>query len=449
MAKTFSGGVHPSSHKDISLFNPIKYGKIPQSVIIPLVQHIGAPATACVKVGDSVRIGTKIGEANGFISANIHASISGRVKKIDIFPHPVLGKAPAVMIESDEREERDPSIRNRTNVENLSPAEIIEIVKEAGIVGLGGAAFPTHVKLSPPPSKKIDTIIINGAECEPYLTCDHLLMLFSPLEVLKGADLIKKAVGAKKCYIGIEENKMDAIELLYSKIRSHNIPDMEPVPLKVKYPQGAEKQLIKSILNREVPLGGLPMDVGVVVQNVGTAAAIFEAVHHGKPLYERLVTVCGKSLRTSQNIKVRIGTSFRETIQMVGGFINDPLKILMGGPMMGIAQESLDVPVIKATSGILTIATYEYKMPRTRPCIRCGRCVSICPMGLVPNMITRAGECERYEWAETLGARDCIECGSCAYICPAKRPMVHSIKITKSELFKRQRQQKEMESKNK
>jgi len=445
--KTFPGGIHPPCNKDVSLYNPIKYAKVPHIVIIPLTQHIGAPARSCVKVGDSVKVGTKIGEANGFISANVHASISGVVKKIDMFPHPVLGKAPAVMIASDERDERDPAIRNCTNVADLNPAQIIEIVKESGIVGLGGAAFPTHVKLSPPPSKKINTVIINGAECEPYLTCDHLLMLFSPLEILKGADLIKKAVGAKKCYIGIEENKMDALELLYSKIRSHKIPDMEPIALKVKYPQGAEKQLIKSILKREVPLGGLPMDVGVVVQNVGTAAALYEAVYLGKPLYERLVTVCGKSLKTSQNVKVRIGTSFRETIQTVGGFINDPLKVVMGGPMMGIAQESIDIPIVKATSGILTIATYEYKMPRTRPCIRCGRCVSICPMRLLPNMITRAGECERYEWAEELGARDCIECGSCAYICPAKRPMVHSVKMIKSELFQRQRRQKEIESK--
>lgn len=442
--KTFPGGIHPPANKESSLFNPIKYAKVPQTVIIPLAQHIGAPATACVKVGDRVKVGTKIADANGFISSTIHSSISGTIKKIDILPHPVLGKAEAVVIESDGTDERDISIRKRANPDALRPEEIIAIVKEAGIVGLGGAAFPTHVKLSPPPSKKIDTVIINGAECEPYLTCDHLLMLFSPVEILKGAELIRKAVGAKKCYIGIEENKMDAIELLFSKIRSHKIVDMEPIPLKVKYPQGAEKQLIRSILKREVPLGGLPMDVGVLVQNVGTAAAVYEAVFHGKPLYERLLTVCGKSLKTSQNVKVRIGTSFREAIEAIGGLINQPLKVIMGGPMMGIAQETIDVPVIKATSGILTIAKYEYSPPRTRPCIRCGRCVRVCPMGLLPNMITCAGESERYEWSEELGVRDCIECGSCAYICPAKRPMVHSVKLIKSELFRRAHRQKEM-----
>jgi len=400
-----------------------------------------------VQVGDTVKVGTKIGESTGFISSAVHSSISGTVKKIDIFPHPTLGKAEAVMIESDGLDERDPSITNRPDVETLSPEQIIDIVKEAGIVGLGGAAFPANVKLSPPPSKKIDAVIINGAECEPYLTCDHLSMLFSPIEVLKGAQLIQKAVGAKKCYIGIESNKMDAIELLFSKIRGHKFKDIEPVPVKVKYPQGAEKQLIKAILGREVPLGGLPMDVGVVAQNVGTAIAIYEAVYHAKPLYERLVTVCGKSLKTSQNVKVRIGVSFRELIQEVGGLINQPLKVIMGGPMMGIAQENLDVPVIKATSGLLTLAPYELKKLRTRPCIRCGRCVSICPMGLVPNMLTLAGESERYEWAEELGVRDCIECGSCAYICPAKRPMTHSVKMTKHELFRRERRQKELESK--
>jgi Na+-translocating ferredoxin:NAD+ oxidoreductase subunit C len=445
--KTFPGGIHPPANKDVSLFNPIKYAKLPQTVIIPLAQHIGAPAHACVSVGDVVKVGTKIAQANGFISSNIHSSISGTVKKIDIFPHPVLGKAEAIMIDADGKDERDPSIRNHSTPDELAPEEIIAIIKEAGIVGLGGAAFPTHVKLSPPPSKKIDTVIINGAECEPYLTCDHLLMLFSPVEILKGAELIRKAVGAKMCYIGIEENKMDAIELLFSKIRSHKILNMKPVPLKVKYPQGAEKQLIRSILKREVPLGGLPMDVGVLVQNVGTAAAVYEAVFHGKPLYERLLTVCGKSLKTSQNVKVRIGTSFREAIEAVGGLINQPLKVIMGGPMMGVAQESLDTPVIKGTSGILTIARYEYKPPRERPCIRCGRCVAICPMGLLPNMITCAGESQRYEWSETLGVRDCIECGSCAYLCPAKRPMVHTVRMIKSELFRRTRRQEAMESK--
>jgi electron transport complex protein RnfC len=443
--KTFRGGIHPPQNKEDSLYNPIKYAALPHSVIIPLSQHIGAPAKACVKVGDSVKVGTKIGEAAGFISSAIHSSVSGKVKKIDIFPHPTLVKAEAVMIEADGLDERDPSIVNRENVDALTAEEIIAIVKDAGIVGLGGAAFPSSVKLSPPPSKKIDSIILNGAECEPYLTCDHLLMLFNPLEVLKGAQLIKKAVGAQKCYIGIENNKMDAIELLMSKIRGHNIDDIEIVPIKVKYPQGAEKQLIKAILNREVPLGGLPMDIGVVVQNVGSAVAIYEAVYHGKPLYERLLTVCGKSVKTAQNIKVRIGTSFKEVIQEAGGLINQPLKVIMGGPMMGIAQESLDVPVIKGTSGILTFAPYECKELHTRPCIRCGRCVSICPMGLVPNMLTRAGESTRFEWAEELGARDCIECGSCAYICPAKRPMTHSVKLIKHELFRRERRQKEME----
>ena len=445
--KSFRGGIHPPPNKQSSLTNPIKYAGLPDTVIIPLSQHIGSPAKVCVKVGEKVKVGTPIGEPDGFISSFIHSSISGTVKKIDVFPHPVLGKAPAVMIESDTMDERDETIKDRRNVEALTPEEIIAIVKKAGIVGMGGAAFPTHVKLSPPPSKKIDTVIINGAECEPYLTCDHLLMLFNPLEVIKGAQLIKKAVGAEKCYIGIEKNKMDALELLFSKIRSHNVPDMKPLPLPVKYPQGAEKQLIHAMLDREVPLGGLPMDVGVVVQNVATAAAVYEAVYHGKPLYERLVTLDGGSLKKSQNIKIRIGSAFRDAVKSVGGLLNQPRRIIMGGPMMGLAQESLDVPVVKATSGILALAAYEFTDSPTRPCIRCGRCVSVCPMGLTPNMVTLAGESERYEWAESLGARDCIECGSCSYVCPAKRPMVHSVKIVKNELFRRERREKEKQKK--
>lgn len=444
--KTFAGGVYPPHKKDSSLINPIKTASVPSIATIPLIQHIGAPAKAIVKAGDTVNVGTKIGEAEGFISSNIHASVSGRVKRIDIFPHPVLGYAPAIEIESDGSDRKDDSIIERNNVDELSAQDIVNIVKEAGIVGLGGAAFPTHVKLSPPPSKKIETVIINGAECEPYLTCDHMSMLFRPLDILKGCQLVTKAVGAKKCYIGIEENKMDAFELLMSKVRGKSLDTIIPVRLKVKYPQGAEKQLIKAILNKEVPLRALPMDVGVVVQNIATVIAIYEAVYLGKPLYERLLTVCGRSVKNQQNVIVRIGTTFEEAIQSVGGLINTPDKLIMGGPMMGLAQARIDVPVIKATSGILTINPNEFIVSPTRPCIRCGKCADICPMGLLPSTITLAGEAERYDRSEKYGVRDCVECGSCAYICPAKRPMVHSIKMIKNELMKIERKKEKKEN---
>lgn len=432
--KGFTGGIHPPYRKDSSQIHPIKKASSPSVVTIPLVQHIGAPAQPIVKVGDAVKVGTRIGEAQGFISAHVHASVSGTVKKIDCALHPVLGMAQAVVIESDGADDYDAGIQPCENGDALSPEDIVSRVKDAGLVGLGGAAFPTHVKLMPPKGKTIDTLIINGAECEPYLTCDHMLMLFSPIDVIRGAALAMKAVGAKQCYIGIEKNKMDAVELLRSKIRSLNIEGMVPIELPVKYPQGSEKQLIKAITDREVPLGGLPMDVGIVVMNVGTARSVFDAVVNGKPLYERMVTVCGKCVKQSQNVLVRIGTSFADTIKEVGGLINEPRKVIMGGPMMGMAQSSLDVPVVKATSGILTFNRGEYLFPRVRPCIRCGRCVDVCPMGLVPNMITLAGEKKYYDRAVEFGVRDCMECGSCAYACPAKRPMVQSIKMVKAAL---------------
>ena len=441
---SFPGGIHPPQHKDASVINPIKQAVAPPIVTIPLVQHVGKPAIPLVRVGDTVKVGTKIGDGDGFISSAIHSSVSGTVRKIDFFPHPVVGKAMAVQIESDGKDERDASIVSRKNPESLSPEEIISIVKEAGIVGLGGAAFPTHVKLSPPSSKKIDTVILNGAECEPYLTCDHMLMLYNTVDVIKGARLVMKALGARQCFIGVEKNKMDALEFLFSKVRGMHITDITPVPLTVKYPQGAEKQLIKTILNREVPSGGLPMDIGVVVQNVGTAIAIYEAAHHNKPLYERLLTVCGMCVKTSQNVRVRIGSSFAHVINEIGGLINTPLKVIMGGPMTGVAQEMLDVPVIKGTSGILTINPGEYRFPRTRPCIRCGRCVSICPVGLMPNVITLAGDAERYIKADKWRVHDCMECGACAYVCPAKRPMVHTIKMIKSELMRREKVSEEV-----
>jgi len=433
MIGSFHGGVHPPDKKDKSLLNPIRKMNPPDRVIIPLIQHIGAPAAPCVKVGDSVCTGSLIGMPDGFISSAVHASISGTVKRIDMFPHPVLGMAPAVMIESDGKDTLDPSI-HEVDVLSYTAEDIIACVKACGIVGLGGAAFPAHVKLSPPETKPIDTIVINGAECEPYLTCDHMTMLFSPLKVLRGAAAVTKAVGATRCIIGIEDNKMDAIELLKSKVRSEGFTNIEVEALHVKYPQGAEKQLIYALTKREVPAGGLPMDIGIVVHNVGTVAAIQDALRYRKPLYERLVTVVGTSLRASYNMSVRIGTSFEDVIAATGGLLSPPKKMIMGGPMMGIAQERFDVPVIKGTSGILLFNKVDFDLGKPGPCIRCGRCVDICPMHLVPSALSIFGEREAYEDADGYNVNDCMECGACTYVCPAKRPIVHIIKKIKHVL---------------
>lgn len=425
---TFSGGIHPPEFKSLTAGIPITEAPAPKIAIIPLSQHTGAPAKPVVKVGDAVKVGTKIGEAQGFISANIHATISGVVKKIDLYSHPVLGEAQAVFIESDGKDEWETHTEER-NYKDLSTDELIAIVREAGIVGLGGAAFPTSVKLSPPKGKTIDTVILNGAECEPYLTADHRLMLERAAEIIEGGRIILKILGARKGYIAIEENKPDAISKM-SKFK-----DFELCVMRTKYPQGAEKQLIKAITGREVPSGGLPFDVGAYVQNVGTAFAIYEAVKFGKPLVARVVTVTG-AVKKPKNLRVRIGTIFHDLIESCGGSLN-AAKIIMGGPMMGIAQPTDEVPVIKGTSGILVQSEQEVETAVEAPCIRCGRCVKICPMNLVPVQIADYVERKRFNEAKELGVLDCIECGSCAYVCPARRTLVHLFKYAKEELRKK------------
>ena len=425
---TFSGGIHPPEFKSLTTDIPIAETPIPQKAIIPLSQHAGAPAKPVVEVGDTVKVGTKIGEAQGFISANIHASISGAVKKIDLYSHPVLGEAQAVFIESDGKDEWEANIEER-DYNAFSPEELVSIVREAGIVGLGGAAFPTAVKLSPPKGKAIDTVILNGAECEPYLTADHRLMLEKAAEIIEGGRIILKILGARKGYIAIEENKPDAI------LKMSEDKDFELCVMRTKYPQGAEKQLIKAITGREVPSGGLPFDVGAYVQNVGTAFAIYEAVKIGRPLVARVVTITG-AVKKPKNLRVRIGTTFHDLIEKCGGSL-DALKIIMGGPMMGIAQPTDEIPVIKGTSGILIQSEQEVETAVEGPDIRCGRCVRICPMKLVPVQIADYVERNRFNEAKELGVLDCIECGSCAYVCPARRNLVHLFKHAKEQLRKK------------
>lgn len=428
---TFERGVHPRDSKELTAHKQIENAHIPKRVVIPLSQHIGAPAKPEVKIGDEVKRYQLIGSPPGFVSAPVHASISGKVIAIGDFLHPSGRMLPSIVIENDGRDETLP-LNDNPDYLNLPPEEIKRLIRDAGIVGLGGAAFPTSVKLSPPKEKPVDVVILNGAECEPYLTADHRLMVEYPQEVVNGLKLIMRALGVSKGYIGIEKNKPDAIEAMKRAV--NNESNIEVRALTVKYPQGAEKMLIKAITGREVPnKGGLPMDVGVVVQNVGTAFAIYEAVRYGKPLVERVLTVTGRGVREQKNLRVRIGMMLSELLEDCGGLVEGAVKVILGGPMMGFAQWSLDVPVVKGTSGIL-IQTEEEFFPAEEyfACIRCGRCIDVCPMGLNPSMLSILSEKGRYEEAKEYNLFDCFECGSCAFICPSKRPIVQFVRLAKS-----------------
>jgi electron transport complex protein RnfC len=428
--RTFEGGVHPKEYKELTEAKPIQVFLPKEKVVIPLHQHFGSPAEPLVKKGDEVRVGQKIGEGKTRFSASVHSSVSGKVERVDYYNHPCGQFVLSVIIENDgeftplesKSENRDPF--------SLSPQEIIDIVREAGIVGMGGAAFPTAIKLNPPPDKPIDTIIINGCECEPYLNADNRLMIEYPEDILKGAALIKIATGAKRIIVGIEDNKSDAIKIM--EAHSKSFPFTEVIPLKTKYPQGAEKNLIYALLKRKVPAGGLPFDVGVVVQNVGTSKAIWEAVSQGKPLYERVITVTGPGIVEPKNVLVRIGTLVHELIEFCGGLKEETKMVVIGGPMMGIAQWSLDVPVVKATSGIIALTSVS--LDNEKPCIKCGRCVEHCPMDLVPSQLARLTRFNKLNEADEWGILNCVECGCCEYVCPANIPLVHWIRTGKSRV---------------
>ncbi|NLW22422.1 MAG: electron transport complex subunit RsxC [Tissierellia bacterium] len=431
---TFKGGVNVPHHKELTEKIPIEKAEEPAVVAIPLHQHTGAPCEPLVKVGDTVKIGQKIGEAQAFVSAPVHSSVSGTVKSITPMAIPTGLTVNCVVIESDGKNELHESVKPKGKLEDLSPKEIIEIIKEAGITGMGGAGFPTHVKLSPPPEKKIDTIIVNGAECEPYLTADHRLMVEEPEKIVFGLKAIMKAVGVERGIIGIEKNKPDAILAL--KEASKDEENIHVASLKVKYPQGDEKRLINAITGRKVPSGGLPMDVGAIVCNASTTLAIAEAILEGKPLYERVVTITGKGVKEPKNLKVKIGTSFKDVIEQCGGFNEGaPGKVIMGGPMMGISQFSIDVPVIKGSGGILVLTEEEARPEPVLPCIRCGKCLEVCPVRLQPLYISSYALKSDFGKAEKFNALDCIECGACSYICPAKRPLAESIRLAKREIL--------------
>ncbi|MCD5390918.1 electron transport complex subunit RsxC [candidate division NPL-UPA2 bacterium] len=432
---TFPGGVHPPTSKEATRDKKIEPAKIPERVIIPLLQHTGAPGEALVSKGDRVTVGQKIGEAKAFVSAPVHATISGEVIEIKPLPYPLGLNTDSIVIQSDGKDEWL-EVEGTKDWKALSPDKIRETIREAGIVGLGGAAFPTHVKLSPPEGKKIDAYILNGAECEPYLTCDYRLMVERPKEILEGFRILMAALSVKNGYIGIEDNKREAISAMGRELNGE--PDIQMKVLKTKYPQGGEKQLIKAILRKEVPSGGLPFDVGVLVSNVGTAFSCWEAVVSGKPLVERVITVTGPGVKEPKNLRVRIGTRVSDLIEACGGFNGKPGKIIMGGPMMGLTQFTDEVPVIKGTSGILvqTDVLWDEEIA----CIRCGKCIQSCPLYLMPTMISLYSKRGRLEEAKDYGALDCIECGACGYTCPARIPLVQWIKYAKRELAKKKAQ---------
>ena len=432
---TFSGGVHPAGNKQLTEHKPTVAAAIPKRAVIPLSQHIGAPTKPLVIIGQELKKGEKIGETTGFVSAPVHASISGKVVAIGSFPHTLGVDMPSVVIESDGKDEWVAGLKENPDYNLLSSDELKKLVQDAGIVGMGGATFPTHVKLSPPKEKPIDVVILNGAECEPYLTSDHRLMLEKSKEIVDGLKILMRILNVSKGYIGIESNKPDAIEVMIKAVAGS--PEIKVWPVKVKYPQGAEKMLIKAISGRTVPAGGLPMDVGVVVQNVGTAEAIYEAVRYGKPLIERYVTVTGRGVKDPKNFLVRIGTPFSQLIEEAGGLTDSAAKVISGGPMMCMSQYTLDVPVIKGTSGILVLPKSEVSTKSYGPCIRCARCIDACPMKLQPSYIGIYIEKGRYEDAKEYNLMDCFECGSCTFVCPANRPMVQWVKKAKKELAKK------------
>jgi electron transport complex protein RnfC len=437
--KTFKiGGVHPAENK-LSAAEPIKVAELPKQVVLPLSQHIGAPAKAIVKKGDEVKVGTMIAEAGGFVSAPIFSSVSGKVAKVDAVIDASGYRKPAVFIdvEGDEWEEsidRGDKLVTLNDCPDLTPEEIVNRIKAAGVVGMGGACFPCHVKLCPPPGTKAECVIINAVECEPYLTADHRLMLEKADEILVGVSLIMKAVGVTKGYIGIENNKPDAIQLMTEKAKAFQ--GIEIVPLKVKYPQGGEKQLINAVIGREVPAPpAIPINVGAVVQNVGTAYAIYEAVMKRKPLFERIVTVTGKSLAHPGNFRVRMGTSIGQLIDACGGLPTDTGKVIGGGPMMGKALVNTDVPVCKGTSGVLLMNDKEAKRTEPKPCIRCAKCVSACPMGLEPFLLATASSMQKWDLVEAEQITSCIECGSCQFTCPSYRPLLDNIRLGKTTVM--------------
>lgn len=438
--KTFPGGIHPHDSKHFSKDAAIEKMPLPQKVVIPLSQHIGAPAKPIVKVGDEVLAGQVIAEAGGFVSVPMHASISGKITKIGRFNHPTGILAEGIEITGD-GEDKWIDLIDEEEFLAVDVNEMKDRIAKAGICGMGGAGFPTHVKLSPPADKPIDTVILNGVECEPYLTADYRIMLEQPEDIIAGLKIVMKILNAKHGIIGIEENKPEAIKIFKDLLK--NEPKLSVEGLKLKYPQGAEKQLIYATTRRRVPnKGGLPMDVNVVVQNVGTAIAIYEAVKYKKPLVERVITVSGKIVRQPKNLKARIGTYYGDLLDYCGGTTTEIGKIISGGPMMGFAIPSLDTPMTKGSSGLLVFDKKEASQKKEDVCLRCARCVDVCPMNLVPSLIASNVRYNDFDMAEKYGVMDCIKCGSCAYVCPSHIKLIQWIDIGKLKISEKRAKNK-------
>lgn len=431
MLKTFRGGVHPQGSKSYTMNKAIEQMPVPQKVIIPVSQHIGAPGIPLVKVGDVVKKGQLIANNEAFVTSAVHASTSGKVVDIGVYPSSYKDKSLAIVIESDGLDEWVSGIPIHRKWENMDTKDIHQIVRDAGIVGLGGANFPSHIKISYGPEKKIDTFILNGAECEPYLNGDYRVMIEYAERLVEGIKIAMKSLNVKRGLVGIEDNKPEAVKVMKEALKG---TDIQVVAVPTKYPQGAERMLIKVLTEREIPSGKRHSDIGVVGMNVCTIYSVANAVIEGIPLVERVVTVAGDALSEPKNLLVRIGTSFKDVIDACGGFSKTPEKVISGGPMMGYAQGSLEVPVVKGVSGILALTKESLFQGEQGPCIRCGKCVEACPIGLIPSMLSILGERGRYEEAkEKFGILNCIECGSCAYVCPAKRNIVQYIRYLKNQ----------------
>lgn len=431
---TFKGGIHLEGNKEYTCDLPTVAAPVPDRLYIPLSQHIGAPCVPLVVVGDRVKKGQKIGSAKGFVSAPIHASVSGTVVAIEVMEHPGGSFVPCIIIENDHKEEWAESVQPARNPAALSPEELRSIILEAGIVGKGGATFPSHVKYAPVEGRPVETVILNGVECEPYLTTDHRLMLERPEKIVAGLGYIMRAVGCDKGIIAIEENKMDAVAVM-EKAAASSSQNIRVNVLKEKYPQGSEKQLIYACTGKEVPVGGLPLSVGVIVNNVGTAAALSDAVELGIPFIERNVTVSGPGICKPGNYRVRIGTLFSELIKESGGYNGIVEKIIAGGPMMGKTVFTDELPVVKGTSGILLLNREAHREEKEYPCVRCAKCVDACPAFLEPTSLVRLAKRSAWEEAETSDVMSCIECSSCVYLCPAQIPLIQHIRRAKQAVL--------------
>lgn len=435
---TFRHGVHPPDHKDLTGHIPIRRMPFPEELVLPLRQHAGRPARPIVSAGDQVERGDVVAEADGFVSVPIHASGAGTVRGIELQPHPDGSMAEAVIVDVERFSTQVARPRLIPEWKGLTPAEVVKAIQHAGVVGLGGAAFPTHVKLSPPEGVKLDVLLVNGAECEPYLTTDHRMMVEYPERVHFGIRIMMKTLGVERCVIGVEKNKPDAVEALRSA--APDDLDVTIQPLTVKYPQGAEKMLIRAVTGRTVPSGKLPMQVGAVVQNVGSISAIAEVFETGFPLIERVVTVSGPGVRNPANLIIPVGTRLREVVEYCGGLTEDFHEIVFGGPMMGQSQPDLDAPIIKGTTGIVCLTQAQARPHEVHPCIRCGYCLDSCPVFLNPSELGLLAQAGRVEEMGEANLADCMLCGCCSYVCPSNIPLSQMFTLSKRQLKKLQTQ---------